>query len=173
MYLWAWHSLWTRLARWSQVSSFFFCKTKLKLWLHNIYFSSKTKESICLFCCTSTKTSKPTEICSIQSVSGSPFTGDSRYVDFTYLDTITYVEVIFHSQHFFCIFLCISTLSMSKMVNMKQRVSRGVFHALDVFSIIFATVYIEVINLRSHRRHIVCFGYVHVLAEVRMSSKQQ
>ena len=29
--------------------------------------------------------------------------GDSRYVDFAYLDTITYVEVIFHSQHFFSI----------------------------------------------------------------------
>ena len=28
-------------------------------------------------------------------------TGDSRYVDFAYPDTITYVEVIFHSQHVF------------------------------------------------------------------------
>ena len=54
-------------------------------------------------------------------------TGHSRYVDFAYLDTTTYIEVIFHSQHFFCIFLCISTPSMSKMVNMKQRVSRGDF----------------------------------------------
>ena len=54
-------------------------------------------------------------------------TGDSRYVDFVYLDTITYVEVIFHSQHFFSIYLCISTSSMLKMVNMKQRVSRGDF----------------------------------------------
>ena len=36
-------------------------------------------------------------------------TGQSRYVDFAYLDTTTYVEVIFHSQHFFAIFLCIST----------------------------------------------------------------
>ena len=25
------------------------------------------------------------------------YTGDSRYVDFMYLDSITYVEVIFHS----------------------------------------------------------------------------
>ena len=34
---------------------------------------------------------------------------------------------------------------MSKTVNMKQRVSREViFHALDVFSITFATVYVEV-----------------------------
>ena len=54
-------------------------------------------------------------------------TGDSRYVDFAYLDTITYVEVIFHSQHFFSIYLCISTPSMSKTVNMKQRISRGDF----------------------------------------------
>ena len=43
----------------------------------------------------------------------------SRYIDFAYLDTTTYVEVIFHSQHFFSIFLCISTPSMSKTVNMK------------------------------------------------------
>ena len=56
-----------------------------------------------------------------------PYTGDSRYVDFAYLDTITYVEVIFHSQHCFSIYLCISTPSMSKTVNMKQRVSRGDF----------------------------------------------
>ena len=54
-------------------------------------------------------------------------TGDSRYVDFAYLDTITYVEMIFHSQHFFSIYLCISTPSMSKTVNMKQRVSRWDF----------------------------------------------
>ena len=56
-----------------------------------------------------------------------PGTGDSRYVDFAYLATITYVEVIFHSQHFFSIYLCSSTPSMSKTVNMKQRVSRGDF----------------------------------------------
>ena len=48
-----------------------------------------------------------------------------------------------------------------------------IFHALDVFSIIIATVYVEVLNRHSHGRHIVCFGYVHVLAEVRTSSKQQ
>ena len=44
-------------------------------------------------------------------------TGHSRYVNFAYLNTTTYVEVIFHSQHFFSIFLCISTPSMSKTVN--------------------------------------------------------
>ena len=99
------------------------------------------------------------------------YTGHSRYVDFAYLDTTTYVEVIFHSQHFFSIFLCISTPSMSKTVNTKQRVSRGDFHALDIFSIIFASVYVEVLNQRSHGRHIVCFGHVYVLAEVRITIK--
>ena len=48
-----------------------------------------------------------------------------------------------------------------------------IFHDLDEFSIIFATVHVEVKNRRSHGRRIVCFGYVHVLAEVRTSSKQQ
>ena len=56
-----------------------------------------------------------------------PNTDDSHYVDFAYLDSITYVIVIFHSQHFFSIYLCSSTPSMSKTVNMKQRVSRGDF----------------------------------------------
>ena len=36
-------------------------------------------------------------------------TGNSCYVDFAYLYSITYVEVIFHSQHFFSICLCIWT----------------------------------------------------------------
>ena len=48
-----------------------------------------------------------------------------------------------------------------------------IFHALDVFSIKFASGYVEVLNRRSNGCHIVCFGYVHVLAEVRTSSKQQ
>ena len=48
-----------------------------------------------------------------------------------------------------------------------------IFQALDVFSIIFASVYVEVLNRRSYGRHIICFGYAHVLAEVRTSSKQQ
>ena len=48
-----------------------------------------------------------------------------------------------------------------------------IFHALDVFSIIIATVYVEVLNRHLHGRHIVCFDYVDVLAEVRTSSKQQ
>ena len=48
-----------------------------------------------------------------------------------------------------------------------------IFSALDVFSIIFSTSYVEVNNRRSHGCCIVCFGYVHVLTEVRKSSKQK
>ena len=70
--------------------------------------------------------------------------GNSRYVDFAYLDTTTYVEVIFHLHHFFSIFLCISTPSVSKTVNMKQWVSRGDFSCPRIFSNIFATVYVKV-----------------------------
>ena len=61
------------------------------------------------------------------------YTGDSRYVDLVYLDTITYVEEIFHSQHFFSMYLCISTQYLEV-----------IFHALDIFSIIFATFCVEV-----------------------------
>ena len=57
------------------------------------------------------------------------------------------------------------------MVNMKYLVVN--FHALDVFSIIFATSYVEVKIQCSHGRRIVYFGYVHVLPEVRKSSKQK
>ena len=46
-----------------------------------------------------------------------------------------------------------------------------IFHTLDVFSIIFATSYVEVKNRRSHECRIVCFSYVHVLSEVPKSSK--
>ena len=60
------------------------------------------------------------------------------------------------------------------MVNLKQRVSRSdFFHALDVFSIIFATAYVDVKNRYSPGRNIVCFGYVSVLLEVHTSAKQQ
>ena len=89
-----------------------------------------------------------------------------------YLDTITYVEVIFHSQHFFSIYLCISTPSVSKTVNMKQRVSRGDFSCPRLYSITFATEYVEVKTRLSQERRIVCFGYVYVLTEVQKSSKQ-
>ena len=48
-----------------------------------------------------------------------------------------------------------------------------IFYALDVFSIIFATVYVKVKIGARIRCHSVFFGYVNVLAEVRTSSKQQ
>ena len=100
-------------------------------------------------------------------------TGHSRYVDFTYLDTTSYVEVIFHSQHFFSIFPCISTPSMSKTVNMKQWVSRGNFSCPRriFYYICYCLCWSK--NRRSHGRHIVCFGYVHVLAEMQTYFKQQ
>ena len=101
------------------------------------------------------------------------YTGHSRYVDFAYLDTTTYVEVIFHSQHFFSIFPCISTPSMSKTVNMKQRVSRGDFSCPRRIFYYICYCLCRSKNRRSHGRHIVCFGYVHIIAEVRTSSKQQ
>ena len=100
-------------------------------------------------------------------------TGHSRYVDFAYLDTTTYVEVIVHSQHFFSIFLCISTPSMSKTVNMKQQVSRGDFSCPRRIFYYICYCLCRSKNRRSHGRHIVCFGYVHIIAEVRTSSKQQ
>ena len=99
------------------------------------------------------------------------YTGDSRYVDFAYLDTITYVEVIFHSQHFFSIYLCSSAPSMSKTVNMKQRVSRGDFSCPRC---IF--YYICYFLCRSQKSALTrvsycLFGYVHLLPDVRKSSK--
>ena len=100
------------------------------------------------------------------------YTGNSRYVDFAYLDTITYVEVIFHSQHFFSIYLCILTPSMSKTVNMKQHVSRGDFPCPG--SIFYYIYYCLCRSQKSasQGRGIVCFGYVYALPGVRKSSKQ-
>ena len=114
--------------------------------------------------------------CSLSKASSSFLylgTGHSRYVDFAYLDTTIYVEVIFHSQHFFSIFLCISTLFMSKTVNMKHRVSRGDFSCLRRIFYYICYCLCRSKNRRLHGHHIVCFGCVHVLAEVRTSSKQQ
>ena len=56
---------------------------------------------------------------------------------------------------------------MSKTINMKQLISEVILHAPDIFSIIFATSYVEVKNRRSHGCRIVCFSYVHVLPEVQ------
>ena len=98
------------------------------------------------------------------------FTGDSRHVDFAYLDTITYVEVIFHSQHFFSIYLCIATPSMSKTVNMKQRVSRGDFSCpRRIF------YYICYVLCRSQKSALTWAPYClfRLLPEVRKYSKQK
>ena len=98
------------------------------------------------------------------------YTGHSRYVDFAYLDTTTYVKVIFHFQHFFSIFLCISSLSMSKTVNMKQQVSRGDFSFPRRFFYYICYCLCRSKSRRSHGRHIVCFGYVHVLVSEMSNS---
>ena len=47
-----------------------------------------------------------------------------------------------------------------------------IFHAIDVFSITFATACVKVKNRPSQGRRIVCFGNVYALPEVRKSSKQ-
>ena len=99
-------------------------------------------------------------------------TGDSRYVDFAYLDTITYVEVIFHSQHFFSMYLAFQLRLCRKRLTWSNGYLEVIFHVLDVISIIFATSYVEVKNRRSHGRHIVCFGCVHVWPEVQKSSNK-
>ena len=65
----------------------------------------------------------------------------------------------------YVMYRCISAPSISKTVNKKEWVSRDDFSC----PIIFATSYVEVKIRRSHGRHIVCFGYVHV----RKSSKQK
>ena len=41
------------------------------------------------------------------------------------------------------------------------------YHAPDIFPIIFGTAFVEVKNWRSCGRVIVCLGYVHVLPEVK------
>ena len=47
-----------------------------------------------------------------------------------------------------------------------------IFHALDIFSITFATAYVEVKNWLLQGHCIVCFGYEYALPEVWKSSKQ-
>ena len=69
--------------------------------------------------------------------------GDSRYVDFAYLDTITCVEVIFQSQHFFSIYLCILCLHR-KRFTWSNGYLEVICHAQELFSITVATAYVEV-----------------------------
>ena len=90
------------------------------------------------------------------------YTGHSCYVDFAYLDTTTYVEVIFQSNIFSLYFFAFRLRLCRKRLTRSNGYPEVIFHALDVFSVIFASVYVEVLNRRSHGRHIVCFGYVHV-----------
>ena len=70
-------------------------------------------------------------------------------------------------------FFAFQLLSMSKTVNMKQRVSRGDFSCPRRIFYHICYCLCRSKSRRSHGRHIVSFGYVHVLAEVRTSFKQQ
>ena len=99
------------------------------------------------------------------------YTGDSRYVDFAYLDTITYVEMIFHSQHFSLYIFAFQLSLCRKRLTWSNGYLEVIFHALDVFSITFATACVEVKNRPSQGRHIVCFGFAYALPEVQKSSK--
>ena len=115
------------------------------------------------------------DLTSIQAttvMSTSRISRDSPYVDFAYLTglplcrlrvahTITYVEVIFHSQHFFSIYLAFQLRLCRKRLTWSNTYLEVIFHALDVFSITFATAYVEVKNRLSQGRCIVCLGYVY------------
>ena len=59
-----------------------------------------------------------------------------------------------------------------KWLTWSNRYLEVIFHALDVFSVTFATACVEVKNRPSQGRRIVCFGYVYALTEVQTSSKQ-
>ena len=109
----------------------------------------------------------------VKQVQNVLITGDSRYVDFAYLDTITYVEVIFHSQNVSLYIFAFQLRLCRKWLTWSNGHLEVIFHALDIFSVIFATSYVEDKNRHSHGRRIVCFGNVQVLPEVRKSSKQK
>ena len=102
-------------------------RAKIKEKKKSLDFNRKAKSLDCEILVTVAYIYYEVNLCVTQTHYPEGHTGNSRYVDFMYLDTITYVEVIFHSQHFFSMYLCISTPSMSKTINMKQRVSRGDF----------------------------------------------
>ena len=71
-------------------------------------------------------------------------TGHSRYVDFTYLDTTTYIEVMFIPNIFYLYFFAFQLRLCRKQLTWSNGYLEVIFHALDIFSIIFATVYVEV-----------------------------
>ena len=103
-----------------------------------------------------------------QQIQATPAMSTSRISILPLMSKWFFIPNIFSLYFFaFQLRLCRKRLTRS------NRYLEVIFHALDVFSIIFASVYVEVLNRRSHGRHIVCFGYGHVLAEVRTSSKQQ
>ena len=73
----------------------------------------------------------------------------------------------------FCLYIFAFQLRLCwKRLTRSNRYLEVIFHALDIFSITFATAYVEVKTQLSQGRRIVCFGYVYVLTEVRKSSKQ-
>ena len=103
-------------------------------------------------------------------------TGVSPYVDFMYFATVTNKKMSkwFFIPNILSLYICAFPLRLCrKRLTWSNRYLEVIFHALDIFSIIFTTNYVEVKNRLLHRRRIVCFGYVHVLPEVRKSSKQQ
>ena len=100
------------------------------------------------------------------------YTGDSCYVDFAYLDTITYVEMIFHSQHISLYIFAFQLRLCRKRLTWSNGYLEVIFHALDLFSITFATACVKVKNRPSQGRPLVCFGFAYALPEVQKSSKQ-
>ena len=91
-------------------------------------------------------------------------TGHSRYFDFAYLDTTTYVEVIFHSQHFFSNFFAFQLRLWRKRLTWSNGHIKVFFFSCPrriCYYICYCLCRSK--NRRSHGRHIVCFRYVHVL----------
>ena len=73
---------------------------------------------------------------------------------------------LYISLHFNCVYV--------ETVNMKQRVSRGDFSCpRRIFAIIYAIVYVEVKICARMGAILSASAYVHIIAEVRTSSKQQ
>ena len=69
----------------------------------------------------------------------------SRYVNFAYINTITYVEAIFFIPNiFFLYFFAFQLRQCRKQLTWSKGYLKVIFHLLDIFSIIFATVYVEV-----------------------------
>ena len=92
-------------------------------------------------------------------------TGDSRNVDFAYLNNMS---KWFFIPNIFSLYIIGFQLRLCrKQLTWSNGYLEVIFQALDIFSIIFATAYVTVKNRLSQGRHIVCFSYVYVLPEVR------